>query len=236
MRFFLTFFFFPWAADVSDLSRLQLWNMELDFWMNKIQDRTQSWRSLLFKVFHCVSKCFISFLVYFNNLVHKKWEKKINKQKKKSNLEFCWIKRAPKNKRTRQLWDIGFIFFSLINKICGILSQVIKQFILGTVYLWTWLVSIWFTASVNLITLQQILCPLLGTIRRCVALVTPTYLYASRIGTYWPCTRKRISGNCRKSRLYFRSQIVCVVILQIWWRCSNLQNWNDAYDYFWKLE
>ena len=123
-----------------------------------------------------------------------------------------------------------------INKICGILSQVIKKFILGTVYLWTWLVSIWFTASVNLITLQQILCPLLGTIRRCVALVTPTYLYASRIGTYWPCTRKRISGNCRKSRLYFRSQIVCVVILQIWWRCSNLQNWNDAYDYFWKLE
>ena len=56
-RFFF-FFFFSWAADVSDLSRSQLWNMELDFWMSKIQDRTQSWRSLLFKVFHCVCHIF----------------------------------------------------------------------------------------------------------------------------------------------------------------------------------
>ena len=52
------FFFFSWAADVSDLSLSQLWNMELDFWMSKIQDRTQSWRSLLFKVFHCVCHIF----------------------------------------------------------------------------------------------------------------------------------------------------------------------------------
>ena len=29
-----------------------------DFWMNKIQDRTQSWRSLLFKVFDCVCHVF----------------------------------------------------------------------------------------------------------------------------------------------------------------------------------
>ena len=28
------------------------------FWMNKIQDRTQSWRSLLFRVFHCVCHIF----------------------------------------------------------------------------------------------------------------------------------------------------------------------------------
>ena len=52
------FVFFFWAADVSDLSRLQLWNMELNFWMNKIQDRTQCWRSLLFKVFYCVCHIF----------------------------------------------------------------------------------------------------------------------------------------------------------------------------------
>ena len=58
------FFFFSWAADVSNLSRSQLcsvWNMELDLWMNKIRGRTQSWRrSLLFKVFYCVCHVFSS--------------------------------------------------------------------------------------------------------------------------------------------------------------------------------
>ena len=61
--FFLTFFFFFWAADVSNLGRSQLcsvWNMELDLWMNKIQDRTQSWRSLLYKVFYYVCHFFSS--------------------------------------------------------------------------------------------------------------------------------------------------------------------------------
>ena len=38
------------------------------FWMNKIQDRTQSWRSLLFKVFHCV--CHIFSCIFWQ--VHKK--------------------------------------------------------------------------------------------------------------------------------------------------------------------
>ena len=78
--FFYTFFFFlfSWAADVPDLSRSQLWNMELDFWMNKIQDRTQSWKSLLFKVFHCV--CHIFSCIFLQ--VHKKLEKKLSKQKK----------------------------------------------------------------------------------------------------------------------------------------------------------
>ena len=31
----------------------------------------------------------ISFLVYFDNLVHKKWEKKINKQKKIQTFNFA---------------------------------------------------------------------------------------------------------------------------------------------------
>ena len=92
--FFFFFFFFFWAADVSDLSRSQLWNMELDFgWTRyKTEHRVEE---------VCCSKCFIvsviSFLVYFDKQVHKKLEKKLSKQKN-SNLKFCWIKRAPKNK------------------------------------------------------------------------------------------------------------------------------------------
>ena len=81
------------------------------FWMNKIQDRTQSWRSLLFKVFHCV--CHIFSCIFWQASSQKNWKKiKQAKKKKKSNLEFCWIKCAPKNKCGRQLWDIGFILFS----------------------------------------------------------------------------------------------------------------------------
>ena len=47
----------PRAADVSNLGQSQLcsvWNMELYLWMNKIQDRTQSWRSLLYSVLLCL--------------------------------------------------------------------------------------------------------------------------------------------------------------------------------------
>ena len=65
--------------------------MYIDFWMNKIQDRTQSSRSLLFKVFNV---SVTSFHVYFDKQVHKKTGKKLSKQKKNSNLEFCWIKCA----------------------------------------------------------------------------------------------------------------------------------------------
>ena len=64
--FFLIFFF--WVADVSNLGQLQLWsvwNKELDLWMNKIQDWTQSWRSI----------SVVSFYVYFDKQVHKKLEK-----------------------------------------------------------------------------------------------------------------------------------------------------------------
>ena len=78
---FLNFFF--WPADVSNLSRSQLcsvWNMELDFWMNKIQDRTQSWKSLLFKVYYCV--CHFFWSIFWQASSQKNW-KKISKQKKK---------------------------------------------------------------------------------------------------------------------------------------------------------
>ena len=56
--------------------------MELDFWMNKIQDR----RSLLFKVFN-VSVIF--FHVYFDKKVHKKTGKQIKQAKKIQTLNFA---------------------------------------------------------------------------------------------------------------------------------------------------
>ena len=81
----LFFFFFFWAVDVSDLSRSQLWNMELDFgWTRyKTEDRVEE---------VCCSKCFVSvvsFLVYFDKQVHKKLEKKLSKQKKIQTLNFA---------------------------------------------------------------------------------------------------------------------------------------------------
>ena len=73
------------------------------FWMNKIQDRTQHWRSLLFvSVSLCLSYLFLYILT---SKFIKNW-KKISKQKKKPWI--CWIKCSPKNKCARQLWDIGF--------------------------------------------------------------------------------------------------------------------------------
>ena len=115
MSFFLTFFvffLFFWAANVSDLSRSQLWNMELDFGWTRYMYKAEhkSWRSLLFIVFHCVCH---TFSCIFWQASHKKLEKKNQASKKNSKFEFCWIKRAPKNKCARQLWDIGFIFLAL---------------------------------------------------------------------------------------------------------------------------
>ena len=63
--FFNVFFFFSWAADVSDLSRLQLWNMELDIWMNKIQDTRQNTelkKSIVQSVSLCLSYLFLYIL------------------------------------------------------------------------------------------------------------------------------------------------------------------------------
>ena len=95
---------------------------ELDFWMNKIQDRTQSWRSLLFKVFHCV--CHVISCIFWKSKFIKKLKKKIIKQKKKKLKAWILLNQTrTKNKRARQLWDIQFIFlalstFFLKNDIC----------------------------------------------------------------------------------------------------------------------
>ena len=64
--------FSPWAADVSDLSLSQLcsvWNKELDFGMNKMQDKTELKKSVVQSVLLCLSYIFI---VYFDKQVHKK--------------------------------------------------------------------------------------------------------------------------------------------------------------------
>ena len=71
--FFLTFFFFFFCLSSRhvkfELVTILLWNMELDFWMNKIQDRAQSWRSLLFKVFSCV--CYVFSCIFDKYLTNK---------------------------------------------------------------------------------------------------------------------------------------------------------------------
>ena len=106
---FLNFFFFPeqQTCQIWVGHSFEIWNLIFGWARYKTEHRVEE---------VCCSKCFIvfviSFLVYFDKKVHKKLKKKISKQKN-SNLGFCWIKRAPKNKCARQLWDIWFIFFSL---------------------------------------------------------------------------------------------------------------------------
>ena len=109
--FFFFLFFFFWAADVSNLGRSQLFffqyeirNLVYGWTINKTEHRVEE---------VCCTKCFIVsvmfFHVYFNKQVHYKLEKKA--RKKNSKLEFCWIKRAPKNKRARQFWDEPYNLF-----------------------------------------------------------------------------------------------------------------------------
>ena len=59
--------------------------LAIDFWMSKNQTE-QSWRSLLFKVFHCV--CHI-FSCDFDKKFHKSWKKKIKQAKKFQTLDFA---------------------------------------------------------------------------------------------------------------------------------------------------
>ena len=108
--FFFFFFFFFWAANVSDLSRSQLWNMELDFGWTRYKAEHKELKKF---VVHSVSLVCHTFSCIFWQASHKKLEKN-HTSKKNSNFEFCWTKRTPKNKCARQLWDIGFIFFSLM--------------------------------------------------------------------------------------------------------------------------
>ena len=109
---FFFFFFFFWAADVSDLSRSQLWNMELDLgWTRyKTEHRVE-------KV--CCTKCFIvsdtSFLVYFDKQVHKKLEKKLSKQKKYKPWILLNQTRTEKQMRAAALRHRIYFFLALCN-------------------------------------------------------------------------------------------------------------------------
>ena len=83
--------------------------MELDLWMNKLQERTQELKTSVVQSISLCLKCI--FMYILTNKFIKNWKK--IKQAKNLKDEFCWIKRAPKNKRARQLWDIQYIFLAL---------------------------------------------------------------------------------------------------------------------------
>ena len=108
--FFFFFFFFFLSSRRVRFESVTALKYITWFWMNKIQDNTELKKSVVQSVSLCLSYLFLYILT---SKFIKKLEKKIKQAKTNSNLEFCWMKRAPKNKCTRQLWDIGFIFFSL---------------------------------------------------------------------------------------------------------------------------
>ena len=108
--FFLFFFFFLSSRRVRFESVTAL---KYGTWFLDEQDTRQN-TELKKSVVHSVSLCLSwSFLVYFDKQTHKKLKKKNSASKKDSNLGFCWMKCAPKNKCVWQLWDTGFIFLAL---------------------------------------------------------------------------------------------------------------------------
>ena len=112
MHFFVFLFcFFFWAAEVSNLSRSQLCsvrNMELDFWMNKIQDKTQSWRRLLIKVFYCVY-----LFMYIMTTKFIKVYKKIKQARKKLKAWILLNQTCTEKTNVRSSFETEFIFCSL---------------------------------------------------------------------------------------------------------------------------
>ena len=90
-----------------------VWNMELYLWMNKIQDRTQSWRSLLFKVFYCVCHIFSCIFWQACKLI-KKLEKKISKPERIKSLNFAESNMHRKTNVRGSFETLKFIFCGLI--------------------------------------------------------------------------------------------------------------------------
>ena len=105
--FFFWTFFFPeqQTCQIWVGHSFEIWNLIFGRARYKTEHRVEE---------VCCSKCFIvfviSFLVYFDKKVHKKLKKEIKQAKNISNLGFCWIKRAPKNKCARQLWHMIYFF------------------------------------------------------------------------------------------------------------------------------
>ena len=107
--FFNSFFFSEQQmCQIWVVHSFEIWNLILDE-----QDTRQN-TDLNKSVFQSVSLCLSYLSLYILTSKFIKYWKKNSAGKKNSNFEFCWIKRALKNKCARQLWDIGFMFFSLI--------------------------------------------------------------------------------------------------------------------------
>ena len=107
--FFLSSWRFKWVGHITLFSM----NMELEFWMNNlIQDRTQSWRSLLFKVSYYVCHVFSSIFWQASSL-KKNWKQ--NKQAKKKLKAWILLIKTRTEKQTRAAALRHTIyFFSLI--------------------------------------------------------------------------------------------------------------------------
>ena len=113
LRVFFFFFFFSWAADMSDLSRSQLWNMELDFWMNKIQDTWRQNTELKKSVVQSVSLCLLYLFLYIlMSKFIKNWKKKLSKQKKIKPWILLNQTRAEKQMRAAALRHRIFFFLA----------------------------------------------------------------------------------------------------------------------------
>ena len=103
---FVLFFSEQLTCQIWVVHSFEIWNLILD--EQDTRQNTELKKSVVQSVSLCVSYLFL-YILTSKFIEH--WKKKLSK--KNSNLEFCWIKRAPKNKCARQLWDIGFIFLAL---------------------------------------------------------------------------------------------------------------------------
>ena len=116
MRFFEGFFFFfSWAADASDLSRSQLWNMKLDFLDEQDKDTWRQSTELKKSVVQSVSLCLsYLFLYILTSKFIQKLKKKIKQAKKKIKP---WIllnqTRAEKQMRAAALRHRIYFFLAL---------------------------------------------------------------------------------------------------------------------------
>ena len=111
--FFFLFFFLSsktcqiWVGH--NFVQHEIWNL-IYGWTRYKTEHTELKKSVVQSVLLCLSCLFMYILT---SKFIKNWKKKIKQAKKIKSLNFCWIKRAPKNKCARQLWDIQLIFFSL---------------------------------------------------------------------------------------------------------------------------
>ena len=108
--FVLFCFFFSWAADASNLIRSQVysvWNMELDLWMNKIQERIQELKT---SVVQSISLCLTCIFVYILTSKFIKTWKKIKQAKKIERSNFAELN-AHQKTNARGSFETYNLFF-----------------------------------------------------------------------------------------------------------------------------